>query len=242
MAFHNSPPDPSKVWILSKLNICFSCLPNQARSNLYLCFYGLLGSNDALFGLDGHILAPTYQDPKRRHLRQRRKTYQSPPYYGGNNPDFNLCPVIFCLVIFSPRIIERSVWVGKMAFPRIGGLLRARDVILGGDKKLNKNEIKWEEMYIRQQAIASPVLILAASHLWERRAAPKWNIWRNHKKAFSILGPSDTPLLTVDKFVFEHIRRIQVWAKDWIRVFTQSKAAFRCALLFAEDVTIIKPP
>ena len=105
MAFHNSPPDPSKVWILSKLNICFSCLPNQARSNLYLCFYGLLGSNDALFGLDGHILAPTYQDPKRRHLRQRRKTYRSPPYYGGNNPDFNLCPIISSLVIFSPRII-----------------------------------------------------------------------------------------------------------------------------------------
>ena len=43
---------------------------------------------------------------------------------------------LFCLVIFSPRIIvERSVSVGKMAFPRIGGLLRARDVISGGDKK-----------------------------------------------------------------------------------------------------------
>ena len=32
--------------------------------------------------------------------------------------------------------------------------------------------------------IASPVLLLAASYLWERKAAPKWNIWRNHKRHF----------------------------------------------------------
>ena len=53
--------------------------------------------------------------------------------------------------------------------------------------------------------IARPVLLFAASHLWERKAAPKWNIWIDHKKSFSMLEPSDAPLLTVDKFVCEHI-------------------------------------
>ena len=173
MAFYNSPPDPWKVWILSKLNICFFLFAQPPRANLYLCFYGLLGSNDALFGLGGHILAPTYQDPKRRHLRQRRKTYRSPPYYGGNNPDFNHYPVIFSFVIFSPRIVERSVSAGKMAFPRIGGLLRAGDVILGGDKKLNKNEIKWEEMYIRQQANCKPSTALSGVTFMGKKSCPQ---------------------------------------------------------------------
>ena len=205
MAFYNSPPVPSKVWILSKLNICFFLLVQPPRANLYLCFYGLLGSNDALFGLHGHILAPTYQDPKRRHLRQRRKTCRSPPYYGGNNPDFNHYPVIFSFVIFSPRVVERSVSAGKMAFPRIGGMLRARDVILEETKNWTRMKSNEKRCTSDNKQIASPVLLSAASHLWERKAAPKWNIWRN-LEAFSMLGPSDAPLLTVDKFVCEHIR------------------------------------
>ena len=35
MAFYNSPPNTSKVWILSKLNICFSCLPNHGLT--FIC-------------------------------------------------------------------------------------------------------------------------------------------------------------------------------------------------------------